>query len=196
MQTCFIIIAVRIAVVLLTPERLNDNNKISRCDCVSFCLLWVFIIKGRVYWIHWTTKCPRTSIGEISSTFYAEFRYVYRILLSGIVSKIQGALFVQNCTLRTNETGWDLPLKCRGVWLSPVIGLRYIPLRCPAIFCQSTWCPLDLIPLFHSQNILVKSSTVFVTDFVEILWKKKSKWLSKKWIFRLILHPITLCEVD
>jgi len=39
---------------------------------------------------------PQTSIGELSSTFYSEFRYAYRIFLSGRVSKIQRALFVQN----------------------------------------------------------------------------------------------------
>ena len=32
---------------------------------------------------------PRTSIDERSSTFYAEFRYAYRIFLSGMVSKVQ-----------------------------------------------------------------------------------------------------------
>ena len=37
---------------------------------------------------------PRTSIGEFSSTFYAEFRYVYRVFLSGRVSKIQRNLNV------------------------------------------------------------------------------------------------------
>ena len=58
---------------------------------------------------------PRTSVGEFSSTFYAEFRYVYRIFLSGRVSKIQRTLFVQNSTLHTIETGRNLPLKCRGV---------------------------------------------------------------------------------
>jgi len=58
---------------------------------------------------------PRTSIGELSSTFYAEFRYVYRMFLSGRVSKIQRTVFVQNGTLRTDETGRNLPLNCRGV---------------------------------------------------------------------------------
>ena len=48
---------------------------------------------------------PRTSIGELSSTFYAEFRYAYRIF----VSKIQRTLFVQNNTLRTNEADRNLP---------------------------------------------------------------------------------------
>ena len=52
---------------------------------------------------------PRTSIGELSSTIYAEFRYAYRMFLSGRVSKIQKTLFVQNSTLRTNETGRNLP---------------------------------------------------------------------------------------
>jgi len=37
----------------------------------------------------------------------------------------------------------------------------------------------------------VKSSTVFVTDFIEIFWKKLKRD-SRKWIFRLILHPIAL----
>jgi hypothetical protein len=32
---------------------------------------------------------PRTSLGELGSTFYAEFRYVCRIFLSGRVSKIE-----------------------------------------------------------------------------------------------------------
>ena len=81
---------------------------------------------------------PQTSVGERSSTFYAEFRYVYRIFLSGRVSKMQRTLFVQNSTLCTNETGRNLPLKYRGVWLLPVIGSRYIPPQCPAIVCQHT----------------------------------------------------------
>ena len=33
---------------------------------------------------------PRISVGELSSTFYAEFRYLYRIFLSGRVSKYRG----------------------------------------------------------------------------------------------------------
>ena len=68
--------------------------------------------------LHWKTIFffgPWTSVGELSSTFYAEFRYVYRIFLSGRVSKIQMNLNVQNSTLHTNETGRNLPLKCRGV---------------------------------------------------------------------------------
>jgi len=43
---------------------------------------------------------PRISIGELSSTFYAEFRYVYRIFLSCGVSKIQRNLNAQNSILR------------------------------------------------------------------------------------------------
>jgi len=35
----------------------------------------------------------------------------------------------------------------------------------------------------------MKSFTVFVTDFAKIFWEK-SKCDSRKWIFRLILHPI------
>ena len=37
---------------------------------------------------------------------------------------------------------------------------------------------------------------MFVTGFAEIFWEKKSKWDSKKWIYRLILHPIALYEVN
>ena len=58
---------------------------------------------------------PRTSIDELSSTFYAEFRYVYRIFLSGRISKIQRNLNVQKSTLRANETGRNFFLKCTGV---------------------------------------------------------------------------------
>jgi len=47
---------------------------------------------------------PRTSIDELSSTFYGEFRYVYRIFLSGRFSKIQRNLYVQNSSLRAHET--------------------------------------------------------------------------------------------
>jgi hypothetical protein len=57
---------------------------------------------------------PRTSIGELSSTFYAEFSYAYRIFLSGGVSKIQRNLIVQNSTLRAHETGRNIPIKCSG----------------------------------------------------------------------------------
>jgi hypothetical protein len=51
---------------------------------------------------------PRISIGELSSTFYAEFR----IFLSDRVSKIQRKLSVKNSTLRAHETGRNFPLKC------------------------------------------------------------------------------------
>jgi hypothetical protein len=56
---------------------------------------------------------PRASIDELSSNFYAEFRYVHRSFLSGRVSKIRRNLNVQNCTLRANETGRNFPLKRR-----------------------------------------------------------------------------------
>ena len=126
-----------------------------------------------------TFFCPPTSTGKISSTFYAEFRYIYRTFLSGRVSKIQRTFFVQNSTLCTNETSRNVPLKCRGIWLSPVFSFRYIPLQCPAIVCQHTWGPLALVPLFHSQNVLVKSFTMFVTDFTKIFWEKIQVGLRK-----------------
>ena len=122
---------------------------------------------------------PWTSMGELSSTSYAEFRYVYRIFLSGRVSKIQRILFVQNSTLRTNETGRNLPKKCTDVWLSSVIGFRHTSLQCPAIVYQHIWDPLALVPLFHSQNVLVKSFTVFITDFADIFWEKIQVGLQK-----------------
>ena len=81
---------------------------------------------------------PRTSIDELSTTFYAEFRYIYiyRIFLSGRVSKMQRNLSVENSTLRAHEKGRNFPLKCRG--FSPVFGIRYIPLHCPAVVCRHT----------------------------------------------------------
>jgi len=36
---------------------------------------------------------------------------------------------------------------------------------------------------------------VFVTDFAEVFWEK-TKRDSGKWIFRFILHPIALYEVN
>ena len=58
---------------------------------------------------------PRTSIDELSSTFCAEFRYAYRIFLSGRVSRIQRNSNVQNSTLRAHETGRNFNLKCTSV---------------------------------------------------------------------------------
>ena len=149
------------------------------------CIRWQYWYIHPVHvLLHWTIKFnfffgPRTSTVELSSTFYAEFRYVYRIFLPGRVSKIQRTQLVQNSTLGTNETGRNLPLKCRGVWLLPVIGLGYIPLQCPAIVCHHTWGPLVLVPLFHSQNVLVKSFTMFVTDFAEIFREEFQVGLQK-----------------
>jgi hypothetical protein len=57
----------------------------------------------------------QTLMDELSSTSYAEFLYVYRIFLSGRISKIQMNLNVQNSTLRAHETGRNVPLTCRGV---------------------------------------------------------------------------------
>ena len=135
--------------------------------------------------LHWSAKfnffflLPRTSIDELSSTFYAEFRYVYRIFCQARVSKIQRNLNVQNSTLRALETGRNFPLKCRCVWFSRVFGIRYVPLHCPAIVCRHTWGPLALVPLFLSQNVLVKSFTAFVTDFAEIFGGKIQVWSQK-----------------
>ena len=116
---------------------------------------------------------PRTSICE----FYVEFRCVYRIFLSGRVTKIQRNLNVQNSTLCAHETGRNFPLKCWGIRLSPVFGVRYTPLHFPTIVCQHTWGPLALAPLFHSHNVLVKFFTVFITDFAKIFWEKIQVWL-------------------
>jgi len=58
-----------------------------------------------------TIFVPRTSTDELSSTFYAEFRYVNRIVLPGKVSKVQRNLNVQNSTLIAQETGRKFPLK-------------------------------------------------------------------------------------
>jgi len=87
--------------------------------------------------------------------------------------------FVQNSTLRARETSRNFRLKCRGLWFSPVFGVRYIPLQCPAIVCQHTWGPLALLLLFHSHNVLMNSFSVFVTDFAEIFWEKIQVWLQK-----------------
>ena len=54
---------------------------------------------------------PRTLTGELSSTSHSEFTYVYRIFLSGRVSKIRRNLNVQNSTLRARETDRNFPLK-------------------------------------------------------------------------------------
>jgi len=109
---------------------------------------------------------PRTSIDELSSTSYAEFRYVYKIFLSGRISKIQMNLNVQNSTLRAHETGRNFPLTCRGVWHLPLFGVRSsngLPTYLRAT-CLGT--------AFHSHYILVKSFTMFFTDFAEIFWEK------------------------
>jgi len=152
-------------------------NSIETCIFSSQCIdvYALFLIKR--HWLDWSTKfnfcfVPQTSIDELNSMFYAEFRYVCRIFLSGRVSKIQRNLNVQNSTLRAHETGRNFPLKCWGLWLSPVFGARYIPLQCPAIVYQHTWGPFALVLLFDCHNVLLKSFTVFVTDFPEIFWKK------------------------
>ena len=84
----------------------------------------ILLIKNMVEFarrLHWSTKfnffffAPRTSIDELSGTFYAEFRYVYRIFLSGRILKIQRNLNVQNSTLRAHVTGSNSPLICAGV---------------------------------------------------------------------------------
>jgi len=79
---------------------------------------------------------------------------------------------VQKSTLRAHETCRNFSLKCWGLWLSPAFDVRYIPLHCPATVCQHTWGTLALVPLFHSHNVLVKSFTVFVTDFAKIFCEK------------------------
>ena len=164
--------------------------------CKTWCAQWYFafpissfVKTSTIRWNHWQQITldkkiqpffvPWTSIDERSSTFYAEYRYVYRIFLSGRVSKIQRNWNVQKRTLCAHETGRDFPPKCWGVWLLPVIGVRYIPLQCPATVCQNTWGPLALVPLFCSYNILVKTFTVFVTEFAEIFWEKIQMWLQK-----------------
>ena len=78
-----------------TSKNVNNNNTCQQ-NLILFCV-------------------PRTSVDKLSSTFYADFRYVNRIFLSGRVSKIEGNLNVQNSTLCAHETGRNFPLKCRGL---------------------------------------------------------------------------------
>jgi hypothetical protein len=85
---------------------------------------------------------------------------------------------VQNSTLHANETGRNVPPKCRGLSLLAVFGTRYIPLQHPAIVCQHTWSSLVSLPLFHS-HYLVKSFTMFVTDYAEIFLENIQVWLQK-----------------
>ena len=82
-------------------------------------------------------------------------------------------------------------LKCRGIWLSPVFGVRYIPLQCPAIVSQHTWGPHALVPLFRSRNVLVKFFTGFSLTLPRFLGKNPSG--ATEIDFGLILHPIALC---
>ena len=128
---------------------------------------------------------------ELSSTFYAEFRYVYRTFLTVTVSKIQTNLNVQNSTLCAHETGRNLPLKCRGEWFSSVFGIRYIPLQCPATVYQHTWGPLALVLLSIAIISLWNLSPCLSLTSLRFSGKK-SKCDSRKWIFRLMLHPIAL----
>jgi hypothetical protein len=41
--------------------------------------------------------------------------------------------------------------------------------KCPAIISQRTGALLPLIPLFHGENILVKSLSVLIAHYPEIL---------------------------
>jgi len=171
------------------PPQVQKNKAAVHCnsETLRFFFRWHFDISIKLVKLDNKIKIfffgPRTSIGELRSTFCAEFRYVYILFLSGRFSKIQRTIFVQKSTLRTNEAGRNLPLKCRGVWRSPVFGFWYIPLQCLAIVCQRIWGPLALVPLFRSQNDWVNYFTVFVTDFAEIFWKKKknSTAIPKSW---------------
>jgi len=64
-------------VISVSRNRTSSNQEPIRCaDYTGQQNLTFFLV-------------PRTSIGELSSTFYAEFRYVDRIFLSGRVSKIE-----------------------------------------------------------------------------------------------------------
>jgi hypothetical protein len=81
---------------------------------------------GILLWLNWPTKSnffvPRTSIDIFSCTFYGEFRYVYRMFLSGRVSKTQKNLNVQNSTFTCSWNRQKLffkMLKCMnfaGIW--------------------------------------------------------------------------------
>jgi len=58
---------------------------------------------------------PGNSVDELSSTYYAEFRYVYRMFFIKEDFKDTEELNVQNRTLRAHETDRNFPLKCTGL---------------------------------------------------------------------------------
>ena len=144
-----------------------------------------------VFW-HWKTKFnffgPRTWIGKLSGAFYDEFTYVYRIFLSGKVSKIQRTVFVQNSTLCANETDINVPLKCRGVWFSPVFGFRYIHLQCPSTvykkYLMSTWLRTDFSIAKMSWWNLSTQHTNKCTYIVFNKLKFILKHLKRSYMFR------------
>ena len=115
---------------------------------------------------------PRTSIDELSSTFYAEFRYVCRIYLSDRFSEIQRNLYMQNSTLGAHATGRNFPLKCRCVWLFAGISCPVHPSSVSSYSLPTYLRSTCLGTAFHSHNIWVKSFTVFITAFAKIFQEK------------------------
>jgi len=109
----------------------------------------------------------------LNSDIHIEFFY------QADFQRYKGIEMCKISTLRAHETGRNFSFKCTVIWLSPVFGVRYIHLQCPAIVCQHTWCALALALLFHSHNVLVKPFTEFVTDFAEIFREKIQVWLQK-----------------
>jgi hypothetical protein len=96
-------------------------------------------------------------MGGLSSNFmlnsdsYTEFFYQ-----AGF--QRQKNLNVQNCTNCANETGRNFHLRCRGLSLSPVFGVRYIPIHFTTIVCQHSLGSLALVLLYLSHNLSPCSS--------------------------------------
>ena len=72
-------------------------------------------------------------------------------------------------------------------WLRAVFCLWNVSSHGPWIISQHTGTSFALVPLFHGGNVLVKVCVSLTPP--RFSWKK-SKWESKKWTFKDILHAI------
>jgi len=101
----------------------------------------------------------------------------------------------QGSTLCTHETGRNFPLNYWGIWLLPVFGVKYIPLQCQAIVCQHTSGPLAW---YHFSLAIISwwNLSPCLSLTLPRFCEKKSECVFRKWIFKLISHPIALYKVN
>jgi hypothetical protein len=169
---------------------------------ISFWEDFIFKVKVCCLKLHWSTKftlffVPRTSIGELNNTFYAEFRCVQNFSIrQGFkdTEEFKCAKWYFTCSWNRQKLSSKMlsRMTFASIW-HEVHSSSVSSNSLPTYFeVHLPWYRFSIAVMswWNLSLCLSLTSPGFSGE------KSKFKCVSRKWVFRFISHPIALYEVN